>query len=737
MLRKILFFFFITSLSFINAQESGIWQNYTNMQNVRKIVSSGNSFWAATEGGVYYFTSGDSTFIQITKSQGLSSHDIKAIAVDKNGKVWIGASDGIVNIYDPQTQLMKKILDIANSDYTQKGINDIVVSGDTAFIATDFGMSLININDLSFMDTIVKFGELPAESIVSSIWVGEKLIIATKSGIAVLKENALNLSAPESWNYFINADLLGVDEIYKSVFFNNTYYAGTDNGLFAYNNSAWELAAHSASVIKDLEVSADSLILFLNNSVHSYKTGNDNTIFTKYGIAFNSGTYFENKIYVATTNGSIIYENGNSKNIYPNGPNANTFNSIAIGNNGEVWAASGKDPFGKGFYLFENNQWTNFNRANNSLIINDFYHTVSAEKDGNIYFSNWGDGFTVVDKNKSLHIFNASNTGMVGISNNPNFVVTRGIHLDSKNNLWVLNMRTISGKNLAVLSPDSSWHYLAFTNPSIGTEEDAYYLAVDQYDTKWFTVEGKGLYYFNENGTLDNLSDDVQGRLTTAYGLNSNDINSITVDKRGEVWIGTNLGVNYIPDPSRPKSGISSVFSLRQQTITCITVDPLNRKWVGTTAGVSLISPDGTTLIAHYDTQNSSLPTNTVHNIAIDENSGMVYFGTDYGLVSLQTTAIKPSESFTDLFVYPNPFVIANGKTNFATINGLVANSSIKIFSINGTLVREFVTLGGRIGNWDGRDDNGNLVASGIYIITAFDAEADNVGSAKIAVIRE
>ena len=42
-------------------------------------------------------------------------------------------------------------------------------------------------------------------------------------------------------------------------------------------------------------------------------------------------------------------------------------------------------------------------------------------------------------------------------------------------------------------------------------------MIIDQNDTKWFIVQygNTGLYYFNENGTFTDLTDDVENKLTT------------------------------------------------------------------------------------------------------------------------------------------------------------------------------------------------------------------------------
>ncbi|HTR98518.1 MAG TPA: hypothetical protein VML00_02140, partial [Bacteroidota bacterium] len=125
---------------------------------------------------------------------------------------------------------------------------------------------------------------------------------------------------------------------------------------------------------------------------------------------------------------------------------------------------------------------------------------------------------------------------------------------------------------------------------------------------------------------------------------------------------------------------------------------------------------------------------NNVKSIAVDPSTGTVYFGTTGGLAALTTAAVAPKAQFDKLAVYPNPFIVPN--TSLLTVDGLVANSSIKVLTIDGRLVREIKTAGGRVGFWDGRDDRGNVVASGVYIIAGFTDDGTQAGTGKVAVIR-
>jgi hypothetical protein len=294
-------------------------------------------------------------------------------------------------------------------------------------------------------------------------------------------------------------------------------------------------------------------------------------------------------------------------------------------------------------------------------------------------------------------------------------------------------------------TPENEWYHFSIPAALNRTLQGHYNLAVDQYDTKWISSSDPtraGLYYFNENKTYEDATDDRSEYISTADGLNTNDIRAIVIDDRGDVWIGTSLGVNVltntsaIPLSANPPLVLSNVFTLRQQSINALVVDPINQKWVGTNEGLLLVNSDGSRLITTLTTQNSPLLSNQIRSLAIDKNAGILYVGTDNGLTSFETPYIQPLEEFDELFVYPNPFILKD-RSKLLTIDGLIRDADIKILNINGNLVAEFSSPGGRTAFWDGTDLEGEPVNSGVYIIVAFDTEGNEVTTSKVAVLRE
>jgi len=85
------------------------------------------------------------------------------------------------------------------------------------------------------------------------------------------------------------------------------------------------------------------------------------------------------------------------------------------------------------------------------------------------------------------------------------------------------------------------------------------------------------------------------------------------------------------------------------------------------------------------------------------------------------------------LVVYPNPFKPIRGDSEII-FDGLPANSTIRIYDISGSLIREIenITLGTYA--WDVKDDYGRNVDSGIYIYIVSNDKERKIG--KLAIIR-
>jgi len=744
-MKNIIIFFLISTL-IINSQTASNWQNYSDLKDIRDFIISDSEIWSASSGGAFHYNFSEKLYYTYGKAEGLVGTDLTAVTVDSKNKIWFGSKSGKIDVFDPNQKKFYYINDIFNSDKTNKGINSFFVKGDTIFVATDYGISLINSTNFFFYDSYFKFGIMTSNQKVNKVFYYNKVYAITNEGIAIQKSNATNLSAPESWNVFLN-NPIGVNQIFDLALFNNEIIIATNRGLYRFNNSTqtWERFINEFTNISvnDIEVFQNKIYILSSNKIYLYS---NNALSTLYSSEIELRKILFNPAYdvAASSNRGIILLKDNSL-LLPNGPSANQFANMTVDNNGNLWIATGKDGTGKGFMKFDGKVWNNFDRTNYPVLLNNDYYSVYSDNNDKVYFGNWGSGFARIHNSKITR-FDVSNTPMVGIPIDTNFLVITGFGNDSKNNLWVLNHWAGDGNQLAVLTPDSSWHLFKVPAGQGRIINKLQNLVVDQYDTKWFVsldaTSLKGLFYFNENKTFNNINDDKSGLITETTGLNSTDISDIKVDKRGDIWVGSSRGMNIISNTSTilnlttPQLRITSVFSLRQQSIKAIAVDPLNQKWIATTEGLLLVNSDGSRVLATLNSRNSPLLDDRIESLTIDEKTGRVYVGTFLGLNVFETPAIKPKEKFDGLFVYPNPLVITDG-AQLVTIDGLVRDSEIKILSSSGKLIRKLETPGGRVAFWDGRDDDRNLVSSGIYLIVASDRDGNNVEVGKVAVIKK
>jgi ligand-binding sensor domain-containing protein len=743
---KLTFLFVFAYLSFFYPQQVTNWKIFTDMKNVADVAISGETIWAATDGGAFKHSLTDSTFQTFTNAEGLTGVLLTSLMLDNSGRKWFGSQNGVIDIYNEDDGSFNVILDIANSDQINKSINYLNITTDTIIVSTDFGVSLIDGNTLLFLDTFSKFGDFTANTKVNHADKIGLFYMCTDEGVAIQKAGSTNLSAPESWDTYTIVDGLPSNKTVKIVNYRDTIVAATDNGFASFNGSQWLsfIQPFNNNPISDVVVQGDSLFILSENVVYIYHNRN---LFELYSSSFPTNRLSMNSnldIAGATSNGVLyLSPETDALSILPNGPAANQFPSINVDETGKLWSASGKDGTGVGFYTYDKERWNNYNVENTLEIPNNDVYRAYTSPDNIGYLGTWGYGFIRTDT-ETFDVFNRTNSGMQGIPVNLDFLVITGFGNDSDNNLWVLNLWASDRRTLSMLTPDSLWHHFlipAAQNLTLNHQDD---LAVDAFDTKWYgsgDAARRGLFYFNEMKTFDDVSDDRSGFISTPDGLTDADVRSVTVDKRGDVWIGTALGVtvisntNSITSPGSSSLRIASVFSLRQQSVNDIAVDPLNQKWVGTDQGLLLVNSDGSRLLAAYASKNSPLLSDRIISVAVDENAGIVYAGTEKSLTSFETPFIKPKEAFDELFIYPNPYLVTDG-SNFLTIDGLISDSDIKILTVSGKLISEFSSPGGRTAHWDGRDDEGNLVGSGVYIVVAFDTEGNNTVTGKVAVLR-
>ncbi|MBN1634068.1 MAG: hypothetical protein JW917_07885 [Ignavibacteria bacterium] len=731
------------------------WEIYTDMKNVISIAMSrtSNTAFCATDGGIFSVDLNNGNILQkYTNLNGLINNNVTTVATDIYNRLWIGASDGSISIYDIDKKSWRYIYDIKNSNESNKSINDFMNYNNFIYVATSYGIHKISVTSFNFIDApYSKLGTFSINTKVTGLAFARDTIFAsTVVGIAYAPLSS-NLNSPLSWsNYNIDPLDENVNVIEQ---FDNLIFAGSQDGFWYYNFATWQPYPYSglatAYIRSAVEIGDRFFISTINEAVFVFR-GNLINLYQYYQPGIYNVIYKDNQnnpILGENENGIIYQLNGQFQNYFPNGPNRNLFNYITEDDKGNIWGAGASSD--AGFYKYDGKTWTSYTTATHPEIGNSNNFTKIICGNGNIWAINFGSGPTIIRPDNTIKNYNPSNSNLPGIQNFPNFCVPNGGAYDNKGVFWISFYQQNSDRSLYVYTGDSI--FTGFANPPIISYANLEEVAIDAYNTKWIVsgeLPPRGLYFFNENNTLNEPGDDVYG-IYQASELGVNDISDVIVDKNNEVWFATNNGVFIINNPlaaiqnpqQKPtpiklgiiSGGLKVPFT---ENCRCISIDILNQKWIGTELnGVFHLSEDGSTLIEQFNTTNSPIADNRINGIVISPLTGKAYFATLKGLSSITTDAIKPVNEFDKITCSPNPYLVPNYTA--LKIDGLVENSSVKIITLNGEIIREFDTPGGRIATWDGLDLKGNIVSSGIYIVVAFNKDGSKVGKGKIAVVRK
>ncbi len=755
-----LFLFFAFSkiiLAYPSPEFSNKWTNYTDFKNVVSVSVDKNYpiVYCASNGGLFVVDINQGTVLmKYTNIDGLLSNNLTSIFVDSLDRVWIGATDGSITILDYSKGTFKYIYDIKNSNENNKSINDFVQYGQYMFVATGYGIQKISIVNLSFVDApYFKLGEFSSKSIVTSLSLYDSKIYAgTVAGIAFAPLNSSNLNNPSSWTNY-STDPLNAN-IKCSEVLNNKIIFGSATGLGYFDGTTWTNNPNPITInqpIKDIKKVGDNLFFIVNNAIY-YSPSSNLTVGTQY---YNLGNYLSlgsdnsNRPLIGVFESGLVLQNPNGgfKSVYPNCPFRNSFDNISIGTDGVLWAAGGQTD--AGFYKFDGNTWESYNTATKPEIGSSNWFQKIIAGDNVVWALSFGGGATLISGN-TIKNYNPQNSILPGIVNSPDFCTPFGGAFDNNGYFWMSFFGSDNATSLFKHISDTLFY--PFANPGIILNTNLGQVAIDNYNTKWIVSSAYpgGLYFFNENGTDTNYTDDIYGIYYTGdFGGSNINVTGVVTDKNDEIWISTVNGVFIIRNPlaaiqnpnQKPapeKLGIIS-GNLKvpfTENCRCISIDVLNQKWIGTeNNGVFHLSSDGSTLIETFNLSNSPILSNKINSIAVSKKDGKAYFGTLNGLSSVLTDAISPLLEFDKIICSPNPYLVPP-RVNLK-IDGLVENSSVKILSLSGDLIAEFTSPGGRIASWDGKDSKGNYVASGIYIVVGFSKDGKKVGKGKIAIIKQ
>jgi hypothetical protein len=780
MKKTILFTGFLLSIvSFtISSQVAmGKWNTHFAYNSVTQIAQSDNKIYAISNGALFSVDKLDANMQFYSKLSGLSDANISRIDFDTvnkqlliiydDGNIDILSSTGVINIPDFYNKQMS----------SSKEVNQIQFYNNKAYLSCDFGIIVLNMVKKEVSDTYY-IGPNGAEVKVLNTAINNGTIYAlTASTIFKASVTDPQLVNYEFWS--TTTGLPGTGDFQKISSFGGQLILLRGGSLYKQEtNNSWTPVLPNISVTNfnitnaSLNIFTPGNVYLLDNLYNSKQVSNLGTITDAEYDAQNNIYYF-----AANSSGIISYKQVASESpvisyLKPQGPAVNIPWDMTFSHSklfvvpGGRWGAQNLTP--GVVMMYEKGVWTNILSGTIQAItgqpVLDFMNVAVDPTDNKHFFvTSYGTGLYEFKDNVYVNWYNYLNSPIETIIPTDPFHYMRldGAIFDKNNNLFLTNTSAANG--VKVLLADGTFHKLYYPCTNLKPTLGKILISNQNPNQKWIPVvrSTPGLAIFDDNGTITDQTDDKSVFISSftfpetdnngVIKLNSvtpGSVNSIAQDKNGVIWVGTDVGPFLFSDLTNvfnsgytcsrvkiPRNDSTNLadYLLVGETIQAIAIDGADRKWLGTkSSGVYLMSENGQQTIQHFTVSNSPLLSNNIMSLAINPESGEVFFGTDQGIVSYQSDANEAGTSFGKVYAYPNP--VRQGFKGLITITGLVVNTQIKITDINGNLVCETVS-NGSLATWDGKDVHGRKVSTGIYLAICVNADGTQSTITKILVI--
>lgn len=764
-------------------QPVGSWREHLPYGSTIDVAYGDGRVFCATPFSVFAYDTGDQSIQRVSKVNKLSGSDLSCVVYDEaTSTLLVGYQSGNLDIISSGVPF--NLPDIANSSvFGDKRIYEVFVDDGSAYLCCGFGVVVVNIANKEVRETWFLEGQNDLVKVNALTRDELHWFAATDRGLYRAEVTDPFLVSFEAWEH-IETPPLEDAELSDVMLYNDRIFVineqGDDDAIWYAESDlgAWTLFPfYMAEELREIDAGGDGyFVVCEKNGVRVYAFTGEGSNDGYEEIDFRGGLFDivmdpaaaviddNNVVWFANDEGGMFRFlingewQGESRHM-PDGPPAFNVRRIDAYNN-NIWIASGgvdaswtNNYDKKGIYGLVNDRWVIMESPegeNDIGSVNDYMAvSVNPLNNDHIALGSWEEGLIEVRNGEVTEIYNEENSPLelVSFGGSPRIGIA-GVDFDEDGNLWFTN--AYSSNSLMMQSSSGSF-YSWNLSPEINSEEFLGDVVAARQGYIWaIAPRGNGLLVLDPKETPTNPNDD-EYRLLTAEegngGLPTNDIFSLEEDLDGEMWVGTlqGLAVFYSPEAIFNSDNFDAQQILIEQDgniqilleteqINCIEIDGANRKWIGTESnGVFLLSEDGLNQVVHFTDANSPLLSNTVFDIAINQENGEVFFGTSRGIVSYIGTATNFDPDISEVTVYPNP--VREDYTGSVTIEGLAFESEVRITDASGNLVYTTLSNGGRA-TWNATGPDGKRVSTGVYLVfcSSPDGSASNV--AKVAVIR-
>jgi len=774
MYRKIAFLLLFIQTLVWSQDFSRDWVSHFSYNDIVTVANSDTKIFAAANNSIFIHSVFDNTNTEFTTVNGLSAQDIEVVKfIEDKELIVVGFSNGLVEIINEGTGEVTSLNDIpAVTGFPPDNIrvNDFFESDGILYIATGFGVVEYDLNSKIFRNTYLISDSLAVISNVISIGAIGDFIFASIEGRGTFIGNRRD----QNLILFNNWSSIQADEFVEYDLFSGRLIArDTTNNIYEFNNTSFEVSYTNTDPIIDfsitngtLNVASENKLTVLNGRFENLR---DITFPDELQGEISNILFLNNEIYFSEPQQGFFRTNNLSfnekQNINPDGPLENSGFSIEI-SEGDLWLSYGRVSeiysFGGSFFTdthglsrLRNEEWLNipFEDFDARRILDILIDPNDKE---HVFFSSNEKG--ILEYNKGVFtLFDSTNSNIeTEFFDFLDQETVFALNFDAQGDLWFINsftnrvLKEFSINGPSDNEPDLS-EIFAKERVSPNSEE---FLINNQGNAFLGTLRNGLIGYSSRTKSVVNLFDTAEQVINNLPHRAA--VRALALDNEGELWIGTDEGLRVISDPNSifaeseiPIQAEAIIITedgtpqelLFEQRITDIAVDAENNKWISTlNAGVFQFSPDGQETLNQFTTANSPLPSNDVEKIAIDDQTGNVFFVTTNGLMEFKSNVVEAEENLDKFKIFPNPVRPEYEDVN-VRIEGLTAGANVKITDIEGNLVFEAQNsttngIGSGLVEWDTRSFSGRKVASGVYLILITSEDQTQTEVGKLLIVR-
>lgn len=718
----------------------GDWTSYTPLEEIRDLEVAKGHLFAATGGGIRKIAAAGTETVY-RNTEGLLDVDIQALAAGPEGEIYASSRLGLIYRYASASDRWEILTTSYKGTSWIMRERALVCRDGFLVIGSEKGLSFFNLKKRVAEANVTKMAAASGISVNGLLFDGDTLYAGTNKGIfrtvlhlgKLMTDPDVNIFNPGIWSQipgtgnvrffhpeFVAADpvplidsatgdTIGMDPgpldtlppwaVTEESMSHGFLYLGEKGISSDYEGDAWREPAARISRYGQVRVSG--------NVFPGFHPGPET-------IAYFNGAWYigtMNKLYRFFPNGETgEYQTISNTESLP----SESYTAIAADRHG-VYAKAALNA-----YKLRGSRWTIlegfdfFSNAEESKVRGQ--HALNVLGPDELAFGTWGQGFYTFRGGVQAG-FKSKNSCVGSALPSEDYPVIWSQTPYRDKGIWMSSYMVLDKYRLSYY--DFGTGTIECIPVNSGAREPRNIQVVGDSVLVVVTEAGLEAFRISDNGGLVSLE---PRNLLVKVPAVPEGLLAGKADRNGNFWVTTGgSGLMFVPEIIFHPDSVNVLRTLEGAVATgckSLDIDPAGHLWAGCTpsGGVIEITP-GRDSLSHVFRRyglNDGLLSESVYHLSVNQDNGEIWMATEKGLARYQSASRPAKPDFSELKVYPNPFLPKHAAVVF---DNLASGSKLQVMTQSGSVVYQKSMTSGT-GNqflWDGRNQGGQRVREGVY----------------------